>query len=201
MWCTFASQQLKLKRQLFISYHLFSASCPPLSGMLPGNIYPGFYITYLPITANGSSHNEPLLTEGGSIKISVPISIWMKRQINEFIPNLVLKRSHRWKKTSDTHVSPKLVFCAVVVWMSSHSHFTSVSRFLSWFPPSAQFVTSSHYRRASWQQAKLWRSENAVFLGVLAVVSLLAVCVYVCGGGCDEFALESNGVNLGRMNA
>lgn len=129
MWCTFASQQLKLKRQLFISYHLFSASCPPLSGMLPGNISPGFYITYLPITANGSSHNEPLLTEGGSIKISVPISIWMKRQINKFTPNLVLKRSHRWKKTSDTHVSPKLVICAVVVWMSSHFHFTSVSRF------------------------------------------------------------------------
>lgn len=90
-------------------------------------------------------------------------------------PELVLKRSHRWKKTSDTRVSLKLDICAVVAWMSSLSLFASVSCFLSWFPPSAQFVTSSHYRRASCRQAKLWRSENAV---------------------CDEFALESKGLNL-----
>lgn len=84
MWCTFASQQLKLKRQSFFSYHLFSAICPPLSGMLPGNISPGFDITYFPITANRSSQNEPFLTEGGGGKISVLIWMWMKRRINKW---------------------------------------------------------------------------------------------------------------------
>lgn len=81
MWCTFASQQLKLKRQLFSSYHLFSAICPPLSGTLPGNISPGFYITYVPLTGNGLCETNHW---SAGVKISVLIWIWMKRRINKW---------------------------------------------------------------------------------------------------------------------
>lgn len=133
MWCTFASQQLKLKRQLFISYHLFSAICPPLSGMLPGNISPGFDITYFSITANRSSRNEPLLTEGGGGKIGVLIWIWMKRQINKWPPKLVLKyeRLRRWKKDewcTGAHVSLNLLLLLSPC-VSFHLHLTSASCF------------------------------------------------------------------------
>lgn len=127
MWCTFASQQLKLKRQLFISYHLFSAICPPLSGMLPGNISPGFDITYFPITANRSSQNEPLLTEGGGGggggKISVLIWMWMKRRIN------------KWPRSSS--------------WNGNAEGKRRAVRFLKCAAPAAAMCTSFHLLCAS----------------------------------------------------
>lgn len=192
MWPTFASQQLKLKRQLFNSYHLFSAICPPLSGMLPGNISPGFDITYFPITANRSSQNEPFLTEGGGGKISVLIWMWMKRRINKWPPELVSKHE-RWKKKTrgarEQHVSLNVLLllspCArpfTCIWLV-------FPVFLPWFPPSARFVTSY----CSFSKA----------LTIEKCCLPLCPCsnVYVCSErGCDEFACEPNDLNFGRMN-
>lgn len=146
MWCTFASQQLKLKRQLFIPYHLFSAICPPLSGMLPGNIPLGFDITYFPITANRSSQNEPLLTEGGGRKISVIIWMWMKRRINKWPRtsswNTNSGKKDQWRTGARISLNVWLLLppCArPFIWLG-------FPVFRPCFPPSAQFVTSSPCR-------------------------------------------------------
>lgn len=194
MWCTFASQQLKPKRQLFISYHLFSASCPPLSGMLPGNISPGFYITYLPITANGSSHNEPLLTEGGSIKISVPISIWMKRQINKWPPRSsgnVRIGGKRWA----THTFP-FNFALLLLLRGC-----PLTPFLLLFPVccrgSLHLLGLSPPRTTDALLDNKQSSEDRKM--PFSQVSL-QLCHY-WQWGCDEFALEPNGLNLGRINS
>lgn len=135
MWCTCASQQLKLKRQLFISYHLFSAICPPLSGMLPGNIFPGFYITYVPITVNGLCEINHWSASG---MISVLIWIWMKCLINKWPWSPSLNMNVCFSGANISLNLPPLLLVGINVF-SLPLQFL----FLAWFPPSAQFVTSS----------------------------------------------------------